>query len=405
MLSLFLMNHFFKYSILPASFMIASIIGAGMFALPFVFQKSGLVPAILYLGFFGIIAALIHLIYADIVLRTRETRHQFPGYIRQYLGGTVGVFSGALAFVTLLFTLTAYLVLSVSFLQIIAPSLSPLIALFLFWLLSTLVIFVNVKNTALFDTVTTTITLAAIGIIFYYWGTTVPFDATTFPLFNAQHALLPFGPVLFSFLGFSAIPPLVAYVRKESVPFTTMKKAIVVGSVIPALFYFLFVVSVWGMSVAVSPDSVSGLAALAPFSLLLVLSILGFVSLWDSYSAIGRDMNKLLEYEWHLSPGTSLTIVAGAPLILYAIGFRNFIDIISAVGGILFGIWGILIILAWKKAIKVSIPSVKFSEIYVPDRVYSVINDIPAFVIDILLVVFVGGIVYESVHLITALSS
>ncbi len=385
--------------------MIASIIGAGMFALPFVFQQSGLIPTILYLGFFGIIAALIHLIYADIVLRTRETRHQFPGYIRQYLGTTAGTFSGILVFVTLLFTLTAYLALSESFLHIIAPSITPFIGLFMFWMLSTLVIFINVKNTALFDTVTTAITLAAIGVIFYYWGTTVPFDASVFPVFTAKNVLLPFGPVLFSLLGFSAIPPLVAYVRKEAVPFADMKKAIVVGSVIPSFFYFLFVVSVWGMSATVSPDSVSGLLALAPFSLLLVLSVLGFVSLWDSYSAIGRDLNKLLEYEWNLSPTASLVVVAGAPLLLYAIGLRSFIEIISAIGGILLGAWGILIILAWKKAIKVSIPSVKFSEIYIPDRIYSVINDIPAFIIDILLIVFAGGAVYEFIHLITVLSA
>lgn len=393
------MNHFIKHFIFPVSFLISSIIGAGMFALPFVFQKSGLAPAILYLGFFGIIAALIHLLYADIVLRTRETRHQFPGYIKQYLGATAGSFSSVLVFVTLLFTMTAYLILSSSFLRIIVPTFSPLIALFLFWLVATLVIFTTVKKTALFDSITTAITLVAIGAIFVYWGSYVPLDADAFPILDATKSLLPFGPVLFSFLGFSAIPPLVAYVRKESVPFTSMKKAIVVGSLIPAFFYFLFVVSIWGMSSAVSPDSVSGLFDNTPYFILFTLSILGFVSLWDSYSAVGRDINKLLEFEWHVSPGISLAIVASTPLALYFLGFQDFIAIISAVGGILYGIWGILIVLAWKKAITVSIPSVKFSEIYVPDRVYSVIQDIPPFVIDILLVVFVGGILYEAFRL------
>lgn len=393
------MIHFLKNSVFPAGFLIASIIGAGMFALPFVFQQSGLAFAVLYLGFFGIVAALIHLIYADIVLRTRETRHQFPGYIRQYLGSTLGRFSSLLVFITLLFTLTAYLILSVSFLHIIIPTLSPVLALLLFWLVATLVIFINIKHTAAFDAVTTAITLIAIGAIFYYWGSNYPFDPAAFPILNPKAAFVPFGPVLFSFLGFSAIPALVAYVRKESVPFASMKKAIVIGSLIPAFFYFLFVVSIWGMSSIVSPDSVSGLFANTPYIILFSLSILGFVSLWDSYSAVGRDINKLLEYEWNASPGIALAVTAGAPLVLYFLGFQDFITIISAVGGILFSVWGILIIFAWKKAIKVSISSVKFSEIYIPDRVYSVIQDIPAFVIDILLVVFAGGILYEVFHL------
>ncbi len=393
------MINFFKHSVFPAGFLIASIMGAGMFALPFVFQRSGLVPAILYLGFFGIIAALIHLLYADIVLRTQETRLQFPGYIRYYLGTTAGSFSRVLVFVTLLFTLTAYLILSASFLHIIAPTLPPLLAMIIFWIFATLTIFINIKQTALFDTITTTITLAAIGAVFLYWGSYVPFNAAAFPVLDPRNVLIPFGPVLFSFLGFSAIPALVAYVRKESVPFMLMKKAIVVGSLIPAFFYFLFVVSVWGMSPSVSPDAVSGLMQETPFAILLTLSILGIATLWDSYSAIGRDMNKILEYDWNRSSGVAFTIVAAAPFILYLLGFQDFIGIISAVGGILFATWGILIILAWKKALRVSVPSVKFSGIYVPDHVFSVINDIPSFIINILLLIFAGGLIYEALHL------
>ena len=395
------MIHFVKNSVLPAGFLIANIIGAGMFALPFVFQQSGLMPGVLYLGFFGILAALIHLIYADIILRTRETRQQFPGYIRQYLGKNAGMFAGLLVFTTLLFTLTAYLVLSASFLHILIPTLSPIIAMLFFWVLATVTIFITIKRTAVFDTVTAGITLAVIGVLFIYWGLVFPFDSDAFPVLTAKNVLVPFGPVLFSFIGFSAIPALVAYVRKESVPFSNMKKAIVVGSLTPALFYFLYVVAVWGMSPTVSPDSVSGLIGNAPFFILLALSILGFISLWDSYSGVGRDINKLLEYEWHITPPIALAITAGAPPALYMFGFQDFIALISAVGGILFSIWGILIIFAWKKAIKVSIPSVKFSEIYIPDRVYSIINDIPTFVIDLLVLVFVGGIIYELASLLT----
>lgn len=268
-------------------------------------------------------------------------------------------------------------------------------------MLATVTIFITIKRTAVFDAITAGITLVAIGAMFVYWGIVFPFDPDAFPILTTKNVLVPFGPVLFSFIGFSAIPALVAYVRKESVPFASMKKAIVAGSLTPALFYFLYVVAIWGMSPVVSSDSVSGLTDTAPFFILLALSILGFISLWDSYSGVGRDINKLLEYEWHVAPTVSFAVTVSAPLVLYLLGLQNFIAIISAVGGILFSIWGILIILAWKKAIKVRIPSVKFSEIYIPDRVYSIINDIPAFTIDFLLLVFAGGILYELMGLFT----
>ncbi|KKR12333.1 MAG: Aromatic amino acid permease [Candidatus Wolfebacteria bacterium GW2011_GWC2_39_22] len=391
---------FLKNLILPISFLVSNIIGAGMFALPFVFQQSGLVVGIFYLVFFGVLAAIIHLLYADIVLRTNETRLQFPGYIKKYLGKNAGFFSSILVCITLLFTLTAYLVLSSSFLHIIIPALSPLVAMFLFWALATITIFISIKHTAIFDTITAAITIIAIGTIFAYWGIAFPFEASLFPIVNFEHAFLPFGPVLFSLIGFSAIPALVAYTRKESVSFVHMKRAIIWGSLLPAFFYFLYTVSIWGLSSSVSPDSLSGLVDTVPFSILITLSILGFVSLWDSYSAVGRDINKLLEYEWLVTPANALVIVASTPLILYFLGFQNFITLVSAIGGILFSIWGILIILAWKKAIRVHLPSVKFSTFYVSGHTYSIVAAIPSFIINLLLVVFAGGIIYEAIQLI-----
>lgn len=394
------MKNFFNHFAFPTSLLVANIIGAGMFALPFVFYQSGLITGVLYLALFGILAALMHLIYADIVLRTKETHLQFPGYIRRYLGERTGKFANILVFVTLLFTLTAYLILSASFLRIIVPSLSPLTAMLIFWIFSSFTIFISIKRTAIFDTVTTAITLTAIGAIFIYWGSSVPYTVSELPILVAKNALLPFGPVLFSFIGFSAIPALIAYVRKESVPFANIRNIIVAGSLIPAFFYFLYVISVWGISRNVSPDSITGLLETAPYFALLALGILGFVSLWDSYSSVGRDINKLLEYDWRVPSEIALAIVVSAPLALYFLGFQNFITIVSAVGGILFSIWGILIILAWKKATLVNIPSVKFSTIYIPEHTYAIINDIPVFIINMLLFVFAGGIVYELFHFI-----
>lgn len=395
------MQYFFKNFVLPTGMLIASIIGAGMFALPFVFHQSGIGSGVFYLVCFGILASLIHLLYADIIVRTRETRRQFPGYIRRYLGENAGTFAEYLVFTTLLLTLTAYLTLSASFLTIILPALSPLTATLLFWILATTTIFITIKRTATFNAVTAAITLTAIGGLFFHWGFMVPFNPDAFPVFTANNFLVPFGPVLFSFLGFSAIPALVAYAHKESVPPLYIKKSIIIGSLLPALFYFFYVIAVWGMSPTVSPDSVSGLIGNVPFFILFTIGVLGFVSLWDSYSAIGRDIDKLLTYEWHMSTETAFFITVGAPLVFYLLGLNNFIAIISAVGGILFGIWGVFIVLAWKKAVKVRVSSVKFSTLSIPEHPYPLVNRMPFPIIIILLLVFAGGIIYETIHLVS----
>lgn len=394
------MLRFFKNSIFPASILIATIIGAGMFSLPFVFHTSGLVITLLYLIFFGILAAYIHLIYADVVIRANAKHQHFPGYIKQYLGNRTGMFASVVVLITLLFTLTAFLILSTSFLHIIIPSLPPLTLLFIFWALGTIFSFITIKGLAIFDTITTTITLVAIASVFIYWGSSIPFNSSLFPMLNSSELLVPFGPVLFSFLGFSAIPALVAYTRKEVLPFQNIRKTIILGSLIPAFFYFLFVIAIWGLSPFVSTDSVSGLIVNIPASIMLTIGILGFVSLWDSYSSAGRDISKLLQAEFDFSFLISFIVVAIAPLALFFFGFNNFIAVIDIVGGILLSTWGILIILAWKKAIAVRIPSIKFSAFEIPDHSEVPLSTIPSFVPNTLLVIFFGGIAYECITLI-----
>lgn len=396
---------FFKNSLIPANILIASVMGAGMFSLPFVFHAVGLLATVIYLILFAMLAAAIHLIYADVVIRAHEKHLHFPGYIKLYLGDRIGMFATFVVLITLLFTLTAFLILSTSFLHILIPTLQPLTLLLMFWALGTIFAFITIKGTALFNTLTTTITLAAIVAIFIYWGTSIPFDTSLLPSFNPAESLLPFGPVLFSFLGFSAIPALVAYTRKQAIPMHNTQKAVILGSLIPAFFYFLFVIAIWGLSPFVSTDSVSGLIVNIPTSIMIIFGILGFATLWDSYASVGRDVSKLIHIEFNLPTVVTITIVALAPLALFFLGFQNFITVIDIVGGTLFSIWGILIILAWKKAVAVRIPSVKFSAIEIPNHPETITDTIPPFVPNILLVIFFGGIVYEVISVLISVLS
>ena len=371
-----------------------------MFSLPFVFHSVGLLATILYLAVFGILAAYIHLMYADIVSRAHAKHHHFPGYIKLYLGDHAGIFATLVMLVTLLFTLTAFLILSTSFLHILIPSLPPLALLFLFWTIGTTIAFINIESTAVFDTITGGITLLVIGGIFAYWGISIPITASTFPPFDASSLLTPFGPILFSFLGFSAIPAVMAYARKEAITLTDARKAIVIGSLVPAFFYLLFVVAIWGLSPFVSTDSVSGLIKNIPSVIIFMIGVLGFVSLWDSYASVGRDISKVIRSEFNLSPTVTFLLVAATPLVLFFLGLQNFITAVDIIGGILFGVWGILIVLAWRRAIVVHIPSVKFSALEIPDHADAIAHKIPTAIPYILLAVFVGGVLYELFHFV-----
>ena len=68
-----------KHYLLPISMMAGAIIGAGVFSLPYVFAQVGLLSGFVFLVLAAIIVSLVHLFYADLILRTRG-RHNFVGF-------------------------------------------------------------------------------------------------------------------------------------------------------------------------------------------------------------------------------------------------------------------------------------------------------------------------------------
>lgn len=65
--------------------LIGTIIGAGIFSLPYVIVKIGFIPGLLYLIGLGFVVLILNLCYGEIVLRTKKN-HQLPGYAGIYLG-------------------------------------------------------------------------------------------------------------------------------------------------------------------------------------------------------------------------------------------------------------------------------------------------------------------------------
>src|SRR3989344_3479182 len=92
------------------------IIGAGMFAIPFVFSQAGFWLGIFELVLLGVVVIVIHLSYAEVVLATGET-HRLPGYVGIYLGRWGKMISFASIALSALGTLLVYLLLGSTFLE------------------------------------------------------------------------------------------------------------------------------------------------------------------------------------------------------------------------------------------------------------------------------------------------
>ncbi|HEY4474930.1 MAG TPA: aromatic amino acid transport family protein, partial [Candidatus Paceibacterota bacterium] len=77
-----LKNKNFLYA---TSSLVGTMVGVGIFGIPFAFSKAGFWVGFLFLVFIGFITFLLNLMYGEVVLRTHDS-HQITGYTEKYLG-------------------------------------------------------------------------------------------------------------------------------------------------------------------------------------------------------------------------------------------------------------------------------------------------------------------------------
>lgn len=383
----------FKSIILPASLLAGTIIGAGIFALPYVFEKAGILIGLFYLIIFSAVFTLIHLMYADIILRTKKNR-RFSGYAEIYLGNWGKWLALLITIIGAIFVLTVYLVLSASFFNLIFQNSLEIKFLtgqnifncLVFWFFGSLAILIGIKRLAILEFLII-LGIAAIILIIFGYGFAGFEKIFSMPFLNLKYVFLPYGAILFSLAGRTAIPAVLGYFRNNNQPQLKAKIPIILGSLAPALIYLIFAFGILGLSENVSQDSISGLIDRLPPFILVLLGILGLISLWSSYIVIGRDVKKSFEHDFNFPEiFAGLTIIL-FPLFLYFFGFQNFLELVSSIGGIFIGLEGIFIVLMWLKACK---SSAEKQDVF--------IKKLSSIIICILFLIFICGAIYEIMY-------
>lgn len=371
----------FKNIILPTSLLAGTIIGAGIFALPYVFEKAGILTGLFYLAVFSGVFALIHLMYADIIVRTPENK-RLPGYAKIYLGAFGEWTAVLMTIVGAIFVLLVYLILSISFFNLIFPSsgFADIYKLLIFWFFGSSAFFFGVNRLAISEFLIT-IGIGAIILVIFGFGVPLFGDAAKISLFDFDNFFVPYGAVLFSLGGAVAVPATLGYFRSNNDSRLKAKNPIIFGSILPAFVYLIFVFGIFALSETVSQDSISGLSRGVPSVVLVLFGILGMASLWSSYIVIGRNVKKSLEHDLGVGAVLAGAVVSILPLLMYFFGFQNFLRIVGFAGGVFGGLEGLLIVLMWLKARRVESP----------ERILSKINPLVAYP---LILIFLGGIIY-----------
>jgi len=327
----------------------SAIIGAGIFSLPYVAMKAGILVMVGYLVLLSAVVMMLHLLYGEVVLRTNGN-HRFVGYSEIYFGiwgkriSTFSIIVGTYA------TLLIYIILGGQFLTIIFGKIiggTPFLWSIVFFLFSIIFIAKGLKAVSQIELFLSSSLIVAI-LIFLTRGIFSINVSNYNTVINLRDIFLPYGVLLFALGGFSVIPDITEILGKNK---TQLKKAIFAGTFIPAMVYLLFFTVILGVSGSkTSEEAISGLASFYGTNITIFGALIGFLAVATSFLAYGINLKKTFEYDYKASGIWSFILALAIPFLVFLSGFDNFIRVIGFSGAVMGGIDGVLIILMYQKA-------------------------------------------------------
>jgi len=364
---------------------LGTVIGAGLFGLPFVAMKAGFLPVFIYFIVIGIFIFLIQSLYSKVILGTEET-HRLPGYVGIYLSGFWKKLTFAVIVVGLTGSLLAYLIIGGEFLNALFGQVlggSPLIYSFLFFIIGAIFIFKGIKSIA---GVELFLLAAFLTILLFFLKEAFPFiNVDNFKTINLSSVYLPYGVILFSLWGSAIIPEIKEIItsssKNKSQVQKTMKRVLFSGMVFSIVVYALFIFIILGTSGnSTSSDAISGLKNILGSDIIRLGFAFGALTCFTSFLTLSLALRNSLRYDFGFPKNLAWAITCFLPFLLFLLGLRKFIDVIGFTGAVALGLEGIIVIFLYKEFLK--------------DNFKKKIN--PLFYL--LALIFILGIIFEIIY-------
>ncbi|MCF7907017.1 GerAB/ArcD/ProY family transporter [Patescibacteria group bacterium] len=371
-----------KNFIQATSILIGTIVGAGIFGLPYVFASSGLIPGIFLLLFLGVIFLLVKFCYAEVILRTDEEM-EMSGYIGKYLGKKWQFLITLSLSFGLLSSLVAYIIGSGQFLSaIFTPFLggSEILWSLAFWAVASILLFKGISIISKLELFMAFTLILVVALIFGFSYSFISVQNLT--AFSWSNILFPYGAILFALGGATALPTM-RRLLKDDVP--SFRKAIVLGITVPVLIYIIFGISVVGVTgIFTTEMAMIGVVKETGMGIIgLIGYFFGFLAISTSFLALGHILIEFFHRDYRFPRFLSWALACFTPLFIFLLGVRSFVAVISFSGGILSGIQGIALVVCYYRAKKKGLrtPEFKFS--------------LPQVVAYLIYLVFFLGIIYQ----------
>lgn len=332
-----------------------TVIGAGVLGLPYVIAKAGYLIGLIQIIVLGLVVLFMYL-YLEKITRKTKGHHQLTGYAEIYLGKK----GKALMWISMLIgiygAITAYYIgISKSLAALIGGS--PLIYGILIFILTTPIIHKGINLIKRYELVLGTITLIIISTISLFLIPKIQLANLT--TINLSNFFAPYGIILFAFLGAAAIPEMKEALQRDK---KMLRRAVVIGGLIPLIAYILFSVAVVGTTgIKTTQVATIGLGETIGFHMVILGNLFAIFAMTTSFLALGLALRQVYNFDYNLSKKISTLLACTIPFVLFIIltfkewaGFANVLNVTGVFSG---GLEGILIMsMYWsfnKKANKI----------------------------------------------------
>ena len=338
----------------------ATIIGAGILALPIAAATAGLFPMILILLIIGAVSVFSALYIAEAVLTTEGVNH-LPTLAEKYLG-KVGLFAMLLGVIIYIYgALIGYLSAGGQLFNTLSNGAIPVwLGVLIYFVVASVIVHFGLKLMSQVETYLFVGMLIFLGLVM-----TIALMKVRVPLLleaNWSASLGIFGIVLFAYVGHSIIPSIAAGLGRKK----DINKIAVWGIIIPLLLYVLWCVVVIGVvpksnllvaKTAGQPATIP-LGIIAGAGIALLGSVFAVLSTMTSYIGFGFSLKEVYQdtagsFRKCLKPFLATGLVVVPPLLITLLkpgAFIKALDIAGTYGGGLFvGILPVLIVLKSRK--------------------------------------------------------
>jgi len=361
--------------------MVGYVIGVGMFGLPFLISRAGLLSFFVILIILAFVQHFIHLIYANVILETPSS-HRMAGYAGIYLGK----FWKQVTFLAKLIgnygALLAYIIITGIFLnQLLGPYLggNEFIYASILFFIEAIIVFFGIGMIARAELFMTILLLLVVAMISVKGLGVISTD--NYLLVDWKYFFLPYGAMLFAIDGNGALPMVVRLVKRDK---NLVKKVVKIGTFLPVLVIFVFTLMVVGISGgSTTPDALTGMGVVLKDGVIFFALIFGVLTMITSFFGVAESIKETLWWDYKFNKRIAWALAVFVPYFLYVFGFKDLIEIISFAGAIAGGISAIVLILIFSRIEKVKKRLILFKR--KPNLI----------IIGLLISMFIAGIIYE----------